>query len=822
MSLGNCIPGLVKAGKLTKKQGDEAQLIYDRHYRRLVREMGPAAAAAEASERALAEIERVAMLKKRRTLLQISAQKKLLAAVRGGDGRIVAKRLPQAIVRVEARRKAIEGRSFAMIDGILARHRATVTGRLRRPAELDDIVRELFGTDSGNLNAREMADAWRQAGEYLRRRFNASGGAIGKLEGWGLPQAHDSRAVRHAAGPDATADQAFEAWRDFTAPLLDRKRMIDDRTGAPFDDAAIGEVLRDVFDTIRSDGWAKRTPGAAGGKMLASRNAEHRFLHFADADGWLAYQAKFGKGSAFDAMMGHVRGMSRDIAAIEHLGPNPEATVRWLGETAEAEAKTSGDAAGRDGNRAHAAAVKVGDLWNEYTGALHQPVNRNLALVGGAYRSIQTSAKLGSAVISASSDLGYGMTTRAFNGMPVVSILRDYLKLLNPASDADRRLAVRLGLGAEGWSTMIGATNRYLMEEFTGETARRLSNGVLRASGLIAWTDAGRWANGIGWLGHLTDESVKTWEDLGAGTKRALQRYGMGAEEWDKIRSTPLEMDGGVPWIKPMNIEDQALGDKVLEMIHSETDFAVPVADLETRALMNSIARPGTVAGELIRSGPLLFKSFGIAVALRHLGRAMEMPTLPGKIGYLAALTVPMTIMGGLTLWLRDMIANGKDPRPANDAKFWAAAAIQGGGFGMAGDVLKLTTDPRLDSAAGYIGGPLAQDALKLGQASYAGVAPAFDGSDKAARAQARVPWKAAQLARDNLPGGTLWYSRLAFNRLVMDQIQAEIDPDYREHVRRGLANARKQGQGFYWAPGETAPARGPDVANVVTGAPVP
>jgi hypothetical protein len=29
-------------------------------------------------------------------------------------------------------------------------------------------------------------------------------------------------------------------------------------------------------------------------------------------------------------MMGHIDGMSRDIALMEILGPNPAATVRWL------------------------------------------------------------------------------------------------------------------------------------------------------------------------------------------------------------------------------------------------------------------------------------------------------------------------------------------------------------------------------------------------------------------------------------------------------------------------------------------------------------
>jgi hypothetical protein len=55
--------------------------------------------------------------------------------------------------------------------------------------------------------------------------------------------------------------------------------------------------------------------------MLANQKAEHRFLHFTDGDAWLAYHNKFGSGSPFDAMMGHIEAMSRDTALMEILGP---------------------------------------------------------------------------------------------------------------------------------------------------------------------------------------------------------------------------------------------------------------------------------------------------------------------------------------------------------------------------------------------------------------------------------------------------------------------------------------------------------------------
>jgi hypothetical protein len=47
---------------------------------------------------------------------------------------------------------------------------------------------------------------------------------------------------------------------------------------------------------------------------------------FRDADAWLAYQEDFGGGGdIFSAMMGHINMMSKDIGAMEVLGPNPAA-----------------------------------------------------------------------------------------------------------------------------------------------------------------------------------------------------------------------------------------------------------------------------------------------------------------------------------------------------------------------------------------------------------------------------------------------------------------------------------------------------------------
>lgn len=804
MSLGQCIPGMVERGEITPEKGAEMAGLYGELEQQFRRQFGDQAAAAMATDATLKVLEGKALLKRRQHLAQVRAQQsaiKNMAAFAGGTGG-KGPINPNAAValfdrdsragysNVEGRRKAVKARAHAMIDGLLAEQSRGIAGQVRNRAQLGDIVRELFGEASGNPNAKELADAWTKSADMLRQRFNAAGGDIGKLENWGLPQSHDSRAVR-AAG--------YDAWRAAILPALDRSKMRDTRTGLAFSDEALELALRDVFETIRTDGWNSRKPGGVGTGKLANRGGDARFLIFKSADEWTAYQAKFGAGSAFDAMMGHIDGMARDIAQMEILGPNPAATVGWLKDTIERSAALDTSPNSKASERAFKATKVIDRLYDEITGAAGRPESRTMALTFSSIRSVQTAAKLGGAVLSAVTDTAFQTSTRKFNGLAATSMIPQYLKLLRPGSLADQKLAVRSGLIAEEWSQRASAQGRYMGEELTGEVSRRLAEGVLRVSGLSRWTQHGRWAFGMEFLGHITDESVKRFDKLDPAFRGALQRYGIGADAWESIRKTPLETDKGVPWLKPTNVADRALGDRLLEMILTETDYAVPMADLRTKTLLNSFAPKGTFWGEVIRSA-FLFKSFGISVVLSQGRRIMEQ-TGPNAARYAAGLVIGTTLMGGVALQLK-AIKDGKDPRPMDDPKFWGAAILQGGGFGIFGDFLSSAENRVGGGFAQTFSGPLADTAQGLVNIP-----------------QSKKPaWAAAKFARDEMPGGSLWYARLAFDRIVTDQIQEAIDPDYRKSWRRMDKRAREQGTDFYWAPGETAPERAPDFENAFGG----
>ena len=822
MSTIRCIPELLAKGELPADRAEEITGLYDELHRVYRRQFGDQAASAMASEATLRQLRVQAAQKKRLAMLQAQAQsgfRKNIASFDGYDGRgPIPPRAVQAFFdadgrapwsNVEARRKAIKGRAHAYIDQILADHHRDVLGRVRSPAELANIVREVFKPGSTqDPAAAELAAAWLRSTEMLRGRFNAAGGHIGKLEGGYMPQSHDSRAVRKAGYP---------ASRDFISPLLDRSRVVDEPTGAPFTDQALELALKDVYEKIRTDGWSAITPGAIGGKMLANQRAEHRFLHFTDADAWMAYAEKFGSGSPYDAMMSHIDAMSRDTAAMEILGPNPSASVAYLKDLLERSHALSAEG-GEAGTKG---AKQVQRLWDEYTGQLNRPESRALALGFGTVRNLQSAAKLGSATLSSVSDLATGAVTRAYNGLPVAPMIWHYAKLLRPGSIEDQKLAVRAGLIAEEWSSMSAAAHRMMLQEYGADVSRRLANGVLTVSGLARWTQAGRWAFGMEFTGFLTDHVGQAFDDLPSRLQAQMRRYGLGPDAWDRIRATPLQEDRGTHWLYPQNVQDRELGDRLLEMIQTEADYAVPVPDLRTRALMHGVAPAGTWMGEIVRSA-LLFKSFGISVALLHGRRIMEMSPA-GAAAYAAALVIGSTAMGALAVQLKQL-AGSKDLRDMTGAQapaFWGSAMAQGGGWGIYGDFLASAENRFGGGIVSTLAGPMADPAQTVADLTVGEAARAVRrhlGTGDVAENRSHAGADLVSLVRRETPGGNLWYTRQAFQRAIADQLQAAVDPNYRESWRRMEQRAREQGGEFYWEPGEVAPQRAPRLSSAVGG----
>ena len=144
---------------------------------------------------------------------------------------------------------------------------------------------------------------------------------------------------------------------------------------------------------------------------------------------------------------------------------------------------------------------------------------------------------------------------------------------------------------------------------------------------------------------------------------------------------------------------------------------------------------------------------------------------------------------------------------------FWAQALLKGGGFGLAGDFLQSATDKYDGTLAEYLGGPVFGDLSRSIKVGKSAVSAAQGKPNSAGRQLTR-------LIQGDLPGSSLWYSKLAFQRAVADQAQRWADPNYYDSFARMENRARQQGQDYWWRPGEMQPGRAPDLGTALTSAP--
>ncbi len=86
------------------------------------------------------------------------------------------------------------------------------------------------------------------------------------------------------------------------------------------------------------------------------------------------------------------------------------------------------------------------------------------------------------------------------------------------------------------------------------------------------------------------------------------------------------------------------------------------------------------------------------------------------------------------------------------------------------------------------------------------------------AEGEARNPGRElSRFIEQNLPGRSLWYTRLAMERLIFDELEAAIDPNAQRSFRMIENRARREyRQRFFWKPGTPAPQRAPDLGAAV------
>lgn len=661
---------------------------------------------------------------------------------------------------------------------------------------------------------RDAAKRFHELVDILRNRYNAAGGTIGKLEDWGLPHRWSARLVQKIGREQFIADMKAGA---------NRARYVND-DGTMMTEAQLDDFFSNAFDSITTNGANKRLRGDApdyAQSIYANRHRAHREIHLRP-DQVAPLLQKYSEMTALEAVVHHMRRLSRDVAIIETFGPNAELTIdQVLARAVDEHVNVFREERGYAESRAKA----IRKRFDLLAGVAMEPASYMAAQGMAFVRSWQVFTNLGSGVISSVSDLGTMYNTALQNGLnPAKLWINDVMTFAGNG----RRWARRSGLMTD---TMIGEAERFYTDSLdVRDMGAKAASTMMHISGMNYVTEMRRNAFAMTMmdtLGHLA-RHYDSVAKLRADDRRIAQALQITEDTWAIWRLAKRESLGANHTILSpravMEISDEAIralrpdadpeqvrfdaASRLIAVVQNEMDMAIITPGVNERAAMIGVERPGTWAGEIRRSF-MLFKSFPWTVMTRQWGRGMSQSSTMGRFAYIGAFVLSTTLLGALSNWIVDIL-NGRNPRslnPENEfgAQNWMSAVVKGGGLGFYGDFLFADTTGTRGSLLAGLAGPVASDAEALSNLTIGNAVQAMRGDET------NIAKEAVRFGQSQFPN--LWYTRAMTDRAIWNQLLEEVSPGALSEFKRRQQTQR--GVSYYNPPdGPLIPEEGPDLST--------
>ena len=679
---------------------------------------------------------------------------------------------------------------------------------------MKDVARERFGEDTGNSVAKQIETELGKMYDDLRVRFNAAGGDIGDLG--------DDFGFNTIWEGDKLKDAGVQQWLDDALKNIDRSKYVD-VDGNPLTNDQIKEMISYSFESITTDGLNKLNVGEVvqGGGKVTNRMSQSRVLHWKNADAWLEMQQKYGALPFVDLIDSHIDTMAKNIALVEKFGSNPNRAFEILAQ----EAKRID---GANGIKTNALTDGIRRATTMYDVFANREMNHGIEALnsfGVAYRAWNVSTMLGSALLASLSDIAPMIKLARMHNLSVAKLMGNLAGELNPFNPKDRELSFSMGIAVDEITSSLG---RFAAEDLTSVYDRasqvaRISNTasstIMRASLLNAWTRATKAA----WSKTLMNKYAnlpkeKKWGQLDAEDQDFLKAVGLDERTWEIMSlAEPMKDGAGNPLMttqsilnipddqikhlgNPTEVKNQAVK-KYFSHVLDEQGMAVIESGLRERTRLYGKTHGGEILGFFGR-GMMQFKSFPVTFLMRHGTRALRDGALsPTPYTYMIPLALGMSAMGALSLQLGE-IANGNNPLPMWDddepdvaLSFMTKSMMKGGGMTLLGDIVAAGADTSGRDGRDFLLGPMGGDMVKLAQLTSGTANQILNGKDVTSKTNQMY-----MLAKSKIPGQNLWYTKTAMNRLMFDDIQNMIAPDYQQKYKRKM---QKQGRSQWWESGE-------------------
>lgn len=768
-----------------------------------------------AAEYGVNEAVRQKVLKRRRVELTVLARDRIDNQIADMMARGVAKNELEALNRLLAYNpdnrtgfQALDTRATStrniFLGPLLAEmDNAGILSLFEKENQITDLVREMYGEGTGNAEARTAAELWVRSAEELRTAFNNAGGDIGRLDNWNLPQEHSQY---------KTARAGQDRWLADILPAIDRDLYVHP-DGSLMNDDEVRTLFTHIYDTISMGGANKlQGSGQRVSSMVANRHSESRQIFFKDADSFLNYHAQYGDRSIFDIMVGHISGLSRDIATIETFGPNPNLMFRSVLDDAIQKSVRSDRV---NETRLTAYARKTSDLYDFVSGNYKPLVRSRMATVFDSLRNLLTSSRLGSAAVTSITDQGTLLLMAKTNGMALGPAYKAMLASLNPLNTSDRHFALRNGLALE---SALSSLNRWGADNMGTNWTSKAATTVLRLSGLMKLSDAakeGYAASMMSSLGYVVshNDSLATLTNTNRFDAELIRRHGVDDTDFAVWRMANLDQWAGVNNILSpesiLAIPENALSQfnnptavrfeaarKLVGMLAEEADMAVITPGTRDRLRLGAGLQRGTAGGEIARS-IAQFKAFPFAFVARMWARGSALPNGLQRTYFGGSMLLATTLFGAAALQINN-VASGRKPQDMDDTSFWIEAMLKGGALGVYGDFIFSDKNSYGATMGEMAIGPLGSSLTQFADLTLGNTRRALSGEDT------HVGADAVRFVKGLTPGANLWYTKAVTDHILFNQLQEAVSPGYLEEYTKRQRNT--YGREFWWRPDDLVP----------------
>ena len=652
----------------------------------------------------------------------------------------------------------------------------------------------------GKKSTPEMEALVKRMDEAYKVGFadnRAAGGKVGWLEHY-LPHPYKS---------EEWLTRGKATMTDMLMRNADRALMLDE-AGVPYSEAELRRMAEHTYESVSSKGMNELSASdksmlRVGGLRSSRANARDagRKWHFT-ADGYLDMMQTMHGNSMFELMLNDMRALAHDTAFLQVLGPNELQTVTYM--------KNALRVASPD-QKGIINANKFQDLYDTVTGKKSIPYDTRVAEHFATARTAISGTKLGSAFLH-SALIGDTITTFtrliAKNHMGIGSYLSELTRALqNKDADTAFYRSQRFIWDARYYGMMDVARTEG-DSAFAKRQVANATKSVLESSLLERGPMSEIIARQADLMARFTDHADKAFADLPKSHQEMLKEYGVD-KHWDTVRAaTKMEATSTNPYkgLDYNHLYTTADGAKAADrfqaMLIGEAKATIYNEPTARVSQMLSFER-GTIKGELARS-VFQFGQWPLLAWRSMMGPLMGDASIMTKAKYGASVVVGGLISGYLGMVANDLLA-GRTPAPLDDPRTWLAAGLKANlaaNFGdMAVKVLGLD-DPFRTKWSSY-----KDFTQSLTPASVFNLSPILStihgiGSGIGQLNKTSVPLISELMHDFGAPLGLqLWYTKTAYERLVVQNIEMMLDPEgYNARQSRAVRGMTDRGQS-YWLP---------------------